>query len=318
VPTVTKRRKDLQTKPVLGYSCRWETHLPRQTALKLDAQAFDVTPYLKQGSRIEPTYVSALGALFATDCMTVLSELRESVIDTVFADPPFNLGKEYGESFTDLRPDREYVVWCKEWIRQCVRAIKPGGALFLYNLPKWNVLLGAHLIELGMEFRHWIAVEISACLPIPGRLHPSHYSLLYYTKGKPKTFRRIRTPIQTCRHCGREVKDYGGHRDAMNPRGVTLKDVWTDIPPVRHWKFKSRERRANALSTKLLDRIVEMSTLPGDLVLDPFGGSGTTYAVCERKGREWIGVEIDFASEIIARLESNDIRSHKNDDYVET
>jgi site-specific DNA-methyltransferase (adenine-specific) len=88
--------------------------LPRQTALKLDAQAFDVTAYLKQGSRIEPAYVSALGALFATDCMTVLPDLRESVIDTVFADPPFNLGKEYGESFTDLRPDRDYVVWCKE------------------------------------------------------------------------------------------------------------------------------------------------------------------------------------------------------------
>jgi site-specific DNA-methyltransferase (adenine-specific) len=165
-----------------------------------------------------------------------------------------------------------------------------------------------------MDFRHWIAIEISACLPIPGRLHPSHYSLLYYTKGKPK----IRTPIQTCRHCGGEVKDYGGHRGAMNPKGVTLKDVWTDIPPVRHWKFKSKERKANALSTKTLDRVVEMSTLPGDLVLDPFGGSGTTFAVCEKKGREWIGMEIDFAQEIIDRLETGEIHSHKNADFVES
>jgi site-specific DNA-methyltransferase (adenine-specific) len=103
----------------------------------------------------------------------------------------------------------------------------------------------------------------------------------------------------------------------MNPRGVTLKDVWTDIPPVRHWKFKSRDRRANALSTKILDRVVEMSTLPGDLVLDPFGGSGTTFAVCEKKGRDWIGIEIDFAEEIVNRLESGEIRSHRNNDYVE-
>src|SRR5262249_5238194 len=73
------------------------------------------------------------------------------------------------------------------------------------------------------------------------------------TKGKPKTFRRIRTPIETCRHCGGEVRDYGGHRDAMNDKGVNLLDVWTDIPPVRHWKFKSKKRKANALSTKLLD-----------------------------------------------------------------
>jgi site-specific DNA-methyltransferase (adenine-specific) len=120
-----------------------------------------------------------------------------------------------------------------------------------------------------------------------------------------------------CRHCGKEVKDYGGHRGAMNPRGVNLKDVWTDIPPVRHWKFKSQARRANALSTKLLDRVVEVSTRPGDLVLDPFGGSGTTFAVCEAKHRHWIGAEIDFALEIIERLEGDDIKAHKNDDFVE-
>ncbi len=186
--------------------------------------------YLKDASTISATYISTLGALFSGDCLAVLPHIKDEVVDTVFADPPFNLGKAYGENCNDLKPDQEYRRWCKQWIAECVRTVKPGGAVFLYNLPKWNVLLGAYLTELGMEFRHWIAIEISACLPIPGRLHPSHYSLLYYTKGKPKTFRRVRTPIQLCRHCGREVKDCGGHRDAMNPKGVNLKDVWTDVP----------------------------------------------------------------------------------------
>jgi len=249
--------------------------------------------------------------------MAVLPYVREGVVDTVFADPPFNLGKEYGEKSNDDLSDPQYLEWCRGWIKESCRTLKQGGAFFLYNLPKWNIPLGAYLSEQGLIFRHWIALEISACLPIPGRLHPSHYSLLYYTKGVPKTFRRIRTPIQTCRHCGGEVKDYGGHRGAMNPKGVTLKDVWTDIPPVRHWKFKSKERRANALSTKILDRVVEMSSLPGDLVLDPFGGSGTTFAVCEKKNRRWLGIEIDFASEIMERIESGEIRSHRNDDFVE-
>jgi site-specific DNA-methyltransferase (adenine-specific) len=292
--------------------------LAKQVALKYEDWTFDVIAYLKEPSRVAPAYKSSLGALFAADCMTVLPSIRDEVVDTVFADPPFNLGKEYGERCNDLKPDGEYLNWCKRWITECVRTIKPGGALFLYNLPKWNVLLGAYLTELGMDFRHWIAIEMSACLPIPGRLHPSHYSLLYYTKGKPKTFRRIRTPIQICRHCAGEVKDYGGHRDAMNPKGVNLKDVWTDIPPVRHWKFKSKDRRANALSTKTLDRVIELSTVPGDLVLDPFGGSGTTFAVCEKKGRHWIGTEIDFALEIIDRLESGEVHSHKNDDFIDS
>ncbi len=288
----------------------------RQTALQWDDTKFDFTMAVTDRAP-EPYYVSVLGALYNCDCAALLPHVRDGVVDTVFADPPFNLGKEYGKNSNDLRPDEEYIAWCKAWIRECVRTIKPGGSFFLYNLPKWNILLGAYLTELGMEFRHWIAIEISACLPIPGRLHPSHYSLLYYTKGKAKTFRKIRTPILTCRHCGKEVKDYGGHRDAMNPKGVNLKDVWTDIPPVRHWKFKSKDRPANALSTKILDRVVEMSTLPGELVLDPFGGSGTTFAVCEKKGRCWIGSEIDFAPEIVERLEAGEIHSHKNDDFIE-
>jgi site-specific DNA-methyltransferase (adenine-specific) len=199
-----------------------------------------------------------------------------------------------------------------------VRVLTPGGALFVYNLPKWNLLLGAYLMGLAdLQFRHSIAIEMKSCLPIPGRLYPAHYSLLYFTKGKPKTFRKIRTPIETCRHCGGEIRDYGGHRKAMNPLGVNLKDVWTDIPPVRHWKFKSRERRANALSTKVLDRVVEMTTGPGDIVLDPFGGSGTTYAVCESRGRRWIGIELDFCDEIVDRLSGGKLKHHRNDDKVD-
>lgn len=289
----------------------------RQSSLKLSSASFDIRPFLAGNSAAVPFHVTEMGALFAADCMKILPELRDGIVDTVFADPPFNLGKEYGKNTDDSLSDDRYIHWCQRWLAECVRILKPGGSLFVYNLPKWNILLGAFLSYHGMEFRHWIAIEISACLPIPGRLHPSHYSLLYFTKGKPNTFSRIRTPILTCRHCGGEVKDYGGHRDAMNPKGVTLKDVWTDIPPVRHWKFKSRNRRANALSTKILDRVVEMSTVPGDVVLDPFGGSGTTFVVCQSRHRHWIGTEIDYAQEIVDRLENGDIRAHRNSDFVE-
>ena len=293
-------------------------NLIRQEPLRWHEHHFNYSPYFSGRSKVpSPVYKSNLGALFAADCMKVLPFIKAEMVDTVFADPPFNLGKKYGKSTDDLRGEEDYISWCKDWLAQCVRVIKPGGALFLYNLPKWNVLLGYHLFEMGMQFRHWIALEISASLPIPGRLHPSHYSLLYFTKGKPRTFRRIRTPIEICRHCNREIKDYGGHRHAMNPRGVNLKDVWTDIPPVRHWKFKSKNRKANALSTKILDRVVEMSTVTGDLILDPFGGSGTTYVVSERKRRKWLGIEIDFAGDIVSRLEDGEIHAHRNTDHVE-
>src|SRR5439155_26704289 len=184
--------------------------------------------------------------------------------------------KDYGRGVDDSSAEAEYLSWCRRWMDECVRVLAPGGAFYLFNLPRWNVELGHLLNEAAMVFRHWIAIDIKYCLPIPGRLYPSHYSLLYYTKGKAKFFSRPRVPIPVCRHCGGDLKDYGGHRDKLNAAGLNLTDVWTDIPPVRHQSTK--RRGANELSIKLLRRVLEISTKPGDLVLDPFGGGGTTYA----------------------------------------
>ena len=266
----------------------------------------------------KPYFGTELGILFDGDCMDILPNIKSDSIDTVFADPPFNLGKKYGHKVNDSLSDQEYLDWCKLWIYECVRILKPGGSCFIYNLPKWNIPIGGFLTEFGMTFRHWIAVNLKMLLPIQGRLYPSHYSLLYYCKGpKPKTFRNIRTPIQLCRHCGNEVKDYGGHRGAMNPKGVNLTDVWDDIPPVRHRKFKSTKRKANQLSTKLVSRAIEISTVEGDIVIDPFGGSGTTFDVCESRGRHWIGTELQNCDIIVDRLTTEVLAQHECTDHIE-
>ncbi|WP_219831657.1 DNA-methyltransferase [Paracoccus bogoriensis] len=288
----------------------------RTEFLPLVGSSFRPDPHIKGPAKYEPFFCTDHGALYDIDCVDFLRMIGDEQVDTVFADPPFNLKKEYGSRSNDNRSPDEYIAWCKLWIDEATRTLKPGGAFFLYNIPKWNILLGAYMSEIGLDFRHWITINIKFGLPIRGRLYPSHYSLLYFTKGKPRVFRKIRTPIETCRHCGGEIKDYGGHRHAMNPKGVNLTDVWNDIPPVRHWKYKSIDRKANALSSKLLDRVVEMSTEPGDLVIDPFGGSGTTFAVCEAKHRRWLGTDIDFAPVIRERL-SGDLFLHKNDDVLD-
>lgn len=277
--------------------------------------SFDADQFLR--SNAVPTFLTENGALFVGDCTAVLRAVADEKIDTVFADPPFNIGKEYGTTVNDRRAESDYLAWCYEWLDECIRVLKHGGSLFVYNIPKWNIFLAHHLMSSGLHFRDWIAVDIKFGLPLQGRLYPSHYSLLYFSKGRHKTFNNIRTPIQTCRHCGGEVKDYGGHRNKMNPNGVNLTDVWTDIPPVRHWKFKTRKRKANALSTKMLQRVIHMSTNEGDIVLDPFGGSGTTYAVCERMSRQWIGIEIESADVIIERLQGDDLHYHATSDVLE-
>jgi site-specific DNA-methyltransferase (adenine-specific) len=220
--------------------------------------------------------------------------------ELIFADPPFNLGKLYGDHFSDAMAEAEYLSWSRAWIKEGLRLLSPGGAFFLYNIPRWNIPNGAYMQSLGMNFRHWITIDIKFGLPISGKLYPSHYSLLYFTNGKPRTFTRPRVPIPTCRHCGGDIKDYGGHRNKLHPDGLNLTDVWTDIPPVRHRGTKNRQ--ANELSEKLLERVLTISSEPGDTVFDPFGGSGTTYAVAERMHRRWVGVELGDCQPIINRV----------------
>ena len=241
------------------------------------------------------------GKLYQGDGLELMQSMEAESVDCIFADPPFNLNKEYGDGINDKLDDNEYLDWTYHWLDSCCRLLVPGGALWVYNLPKWNIPSGAYLMQNPkLMFRHQVAVSMKSSLPIPNKLYPAHYSLLYFTKGKPRTFTKVRTPYELCRHCGKEIKDYGGHRNKMNPDGVNLTDVWTDLSPVRHKRTKYR--LANALPEAMLARVLTISTKPDDTVFDPFGGSGTTYAVAEGMHLDWIGCELGDVAPIIERL----------------
>lgn len=249
-----------------------------------------------------PCFSTALGRLYQGDCLEWMRTLPPESVDLLFADPPFNLKKDYGQGISDNLSPEEYLSWSYQWLDAAVPLLTEGGALWIYNLPRWNIMLGAYLMgKPELMFRHQVAVSMKMSLPIRGKLYPAHYSLLYFTRGKPRYFERPRLPIEVCRHCGKEIHDYGGHRNKMNPEGVNLSDVWTDLCPVRHRKDK--HRAANALPEKMLERILTISSQAGDLVLDPFGGSGTTYAVAEKMQRRWLGIELGDTQPIISRLQ---------------
>jgi len=270
----------------------------------------------KRGAAFPPAmpikFKSSFGQLYNGDCIELMRSIANDSIDLIFADPPFNLNKLYPSKIDDNLKTEKYLSWCEDWTKECVRILKPGGSFYVWSLPKWNTYLSEFLND-RLTFRHWIATDIKYSLPIKGRLYPSHYSLLYYCKGeKPNTFKPDRVPMAICPKCFCDLKDYGGYKNKMNPKGINISDVWLDIPPVRHAKYKKRNG-SNELSIKLLDRIIEMSSEAGDLVFDPFGGSGTTYAVAEIKKRKWIGVEIGPIDGIIERLKNLDQESAQLD-----
>jgi site-specific DNA-methyltransferase (adenine-specific) len=245
------------------------------------------------------------GELYQGDCVELMRMIESDSVDLVFADPPFNLNKKYPSGINDNLKTSEYLDWCEDWLKDCIRILKPGGSIFIWNLPKWNTYI-SRILNNYLTFRHWIAVDIKCTFPISGRLYPSHYSLLYYCKGsKPKTFHPDRLPLEICSKCYQELRDYGGYKHKLNQKGINLTDVWYDIPPVRHRRYKQR-KGANELSIKLMDRIIELASNKGDKIFDPFGGAGTTYIVSELKQRNWIGTEIGSVDDILKRFNNID------------
>ncbi|MGX4583040.1 DNA-methyltransferase [Paenibacillus chitinolyticus] len=255
----------------------------------------------------EPVFTTKLGTLYQNDSIKLMKSLPRESVDLIFADPPFNLDKSYESGINDKLTKQEYLSWTEEWVMGCVNLLKEGGSLFIWNIPVWNTYI-SEILNKHLTLRHWIAADIKYRLPIQNKLYPSHYSLLYYTKGeKPTTFNTERRPLEVCRHCAGDIRDYGGYKDKLNELGINLTDVWYDIPPVRHSKYKTRS--SNELPLKLLDRVISMASNEGDTVFDPFGGSGTTFIVSEILNRKWIGCEIGPVDTIKARFE--DITFHE-------
>lgn len=222
-------------------------------------------------------YRERQGDIACADALEVLSSLRKDTVDIVFLDPPFNLGKVYGRRAkrADQLSEAKYYDYMKQILEKSVAALKPGGALYLYHLPRWAVRFASVLHE-TLNFRHWIAISMKNNFARGKRLYPAHYALLYYTKGEPARFRRPKTPAPKCRHCKNYLKDYGGYKRFIR-RGINLSDVWDDLSPVRHKKYK--HRNSNELPPQILRRVLTISGTHKGLFVDPFAGTGTSIAV---------------------------------------
>lgn len=223
------------------------------------------------------------------DCIEIMQQIPSDSVDVTFADPPFNLKKKYG-TYKDEKGTDDYLNWCKQWILEMVRITKPSGSIFLHNIPKWLTYYSGFLNEVA-DFRHWIAWDAPTA-PMGKTLQPSHYGILFYAKNQRENkFYEIRYPHKRCRKCGYLLKDYGGKKKILHPFGPLVPDVWSDIHRIRH--NKHRDPHPCQLPVHLLERLLLMSTDEGDVILDPFMGTGTTAVAAARLGRHVIGIDID-------------------------
>jgi len=239
-------------------------------------------------------YRLAQGEVVCSDAVNFLGFLADECADIIFLDPPFNLGKAYGRR--TAKQDRvrkaDYLDFMSNLFAGCLRVLKPGGALFLYHIPRWAIPLAAVLNE-HLAFRHWIAISMKNGFVRGNYLYPAHYALLYYTKGRPAHFRRPKVPLSKCRHCNGLIKDYGGYAKYVEG-GINLSDIWDDISPVRHKKYK--HRRANELPCEIARRVVGMA----GLIVDPFVGTGTMLLAAKDRRMAFVACDIDATSARVA------------------
>jgi site-specific DNA-methyltransferase (adenine-specific) len=231
------------------------------------------------------------GDLVLSDGLAFLRALRDDSADLVFLDPPFNLGKRYGrkKGSADKLGDDEYYAYLWQVVHRAAKVLKPGGALFVYHLPRWAVRIAGSL-EGVLDLRHWIAVSMKNGFARGRTLYPAHYALLYLTKGEPAIFRRPKIPAARCPHCDCMTKDYGGYQRFVAD-GVNLSDVWDDLSPVRHRKHK--RRFSNELNAQIPARVLAIAGRPGGLFVDPFAGTGTALLMAAEAGMRFVASDLE-------------------------
>jgi DNA modification methylase len=256
-----------------------------------------------------------LNTIHHLDCLEGLRRLPEQSVDLAFADPPFNIGYDY-DVYQDCRGTDDYLKWCRLWIDGVVRALKPSGAFWLAIGDEYAAELKVMMQqEYGLTCRSWIVWYYTFGVNCKAKFSRSHAHLFYMVKDAARfTFNAEAIRVPSARQMV-----YGDRR--ANPQGRLPDDTWIlrphDLPhgfcpdddtwyfPRVAGTFKERAGwHGCQMPEQLLGRIIRACSHPGELVLDPFGGSGTTLAVAKKLDRQFVGFELSdqYCERIAERL----------------
>jgi DNA modification methylase len=251
------------------------------------------------------------------DCIELLAKLAPGSVHLAFADPPFNIGYEY-DVYDDRKEYDHYLDWSRRWMAGVHRALRPDGTFWLAIGDEYAAELKLIARDLGFSCRSWVIWYYTFGVNCTRKFNRSHAHLFHFLKD-PKQFTfnfedpAIRVPS------ARQLV----YADARaNPKGRLPDDTWIlrpqDLPggfseesdtwyfPRVAGTFKERAGfHGCQMPEQLLGRIIRASSNEGDLVLDPFTGSGTTLTVAKKMGRDWIGCELspEYVRQSTQRIE---------------
>lgn len=242
-----------------------------------------------------------------------LPECTRGAVDMIFADPPFNWSVPY-DRWVDNLPSNEYLDFTYSWVGLCVDSLRAGGALWI-NIPDdWAAEIVVYLRKRGMQMMNWCIWHYRFGQNTKARFISSKVHALYFVKpGADHTW----NPLDILEPSDR-LTTYGDKRTLSKKDGVPAGfrvplDVWYG-PFLGRVQGNNKERRSrhhNQLPEAYLERVVLATSNLGDLVIDPFSGSGTTGVVAHALQRRFIGIEFspENAASAAARINAGPVRT---------
>lgn len=254
-----------------------------------------------------PYYEKGNFLLFNIDCIEGLKKIEKPMIDLTVTSPPYNIGKEYEE----IMPLIEYITWSKKWIDEVYRITKPTG-VFLLNIGYVEVPEKGHAVPLAYllwdKIKFYLMQEIvwnyGAGIACNKKLSPRNEKILWYVKNREcYTFNLDEIRDKDVKYPNQKKNG----RLRCNTLGKNPSDVWQIAKVTSGTGRASPERTPHPAQfpTYLIERIIKGFSNVGEMVLDPFMGSGTVAEVALKNNRKVIGFEIEskYCEYTITRIE---------------
>ncbi len=219
------------------------------------------------------------------DCLEHMKSMPDGCVDLIITDPPYNIGKKYDNYSDNLRFD-EYLDWCYSWLDECIRVLKPTGSLFLFNYPENNAYLKVYL-DKKLIFRRWLTWHYHTNTGHSKRnFTRTQHSILFYTKSDRYTFNKKEVAQPYKNPTDRRIqKLMASGKNGTGPYDVFIFNIVKNVS-------KEKTPHITQLPLALVEIFVKACSNPGDLVFDPFLGSGTTAVAAKKNNRNYLGCEI--------------------------
>ena len=227
------------------------------------------------------------------DCVSVLKSMKRESVDLIFADAPYNIGKDFGNNSDKWESTEAYIEWCKTWIDECMRVLKDDGTMYFMTATQHMPYLDVYVSQ-----KYHVMCRIVWTYDSSGvqskQMYGSLYEPILMMNKSPRaayTFNYTDILVEAKTGSQRKLIDY--RKDPPQPYNTEKVpgNVW-EFNRVR-FKMEEYENHPTQKPEILLERIIKASSNKGDVVLDPFSGSFTTSAVARKLGRVAIGIELN-------------------------